>query len=143
MNPHIVKLTDSLYLNLKKNEFRNPLWEVFYEKINYYKSNKFRYKILYNDNNLVFKEYSGRKLIRELVIDDSLTLALMQMLQFKVMTFIELKAGLISSYKNNDIDLRIEEILCSLKNEGLIYYHTICHDITIIININQEYFFKN
>ena len=98
------------------------MWSEFDDLYQSYKKMKYTYKIKLSNNELIFKEFSNRKLVRKLSIDDKITILLLKLLQHKVYSFEEFFEEINNELENNLSELGLKKIITELHKEGIIYY---------------------
>jgi len=117
------------------------LWQIFSKSYKTYIKNKHSYKINYKNGVIYYKEYSNRKLIKEICFDDIFTIRLLYILQDKVFSvdelyekiIIELPEGINGSFTK----VELIKILSDLYHEGLVFYNKDFSQITTIIILNE------
>lgn len=114
----------------------NPYWVQFHDLQEAFKSQKFNYKVQKTaSGEIIYKEYSKRKLIKHLHLNDKITIELLTILQNKVLTFSE-----AYNHLTNQINIKISEgelkkHIDDLYDEGIVYYTPSYSQITTIITI--------
>ncbi len=123
-------------LEFVKNSAEPPLWRVFSRVLAYYKRKKFSYEVNYSDNRkdcLIYKEYSDTSLIKEILIDNSTQIKILQILK-DVYKVDELRNKVINSNLNTDVQ-DFEDLLFELIEEDLIKYDKVNKQVVSIIKI--------
>lgn len=117
------------------------LWDIFSKSYKTYVKNKHSYKINYKNGEIYYKEYSNRKLIKEICFDDIFTIRLLHILQETVFSFDELYEEIISQLPEEKYGIlkkkSLTKMLFDLYQEGLVYYNKDFSQITTIIILNE------
>ncbi len=130
----------SLFDYIKSTSY-NVLWDIFSKSYDKLKENKHTYKIKYKSDSIIYKEYSKRKIIKELCFDDIRMITILYLLQESVLSFRNLTNELrkkLSESKYNLTDEIIKEQLLKLNVEGLVYYNDDLSQITTIIILRNQ-----
>jgi radical SAM superfamily enzyme YgiQ (UPF0313 family) len=145
-NPLLNNISDRLLHDIDKYSLfdfftgkgKNDLWDQFDSLQKIYRNMKYKYTIIYDKNKFIYKEFSKRRLIKNIIFDDQLTLSILCYLQDKVFSFDDL----FNRIKEKLIDLsesQLKSVIDDLHNEGLVYYTNLYEHITTNININTKF----
>ena len=90
---------------------------------------------------IIYKEYSGRNLIKELCFDDLVMIELLYLLQESVFSLKDLVCELEKLLEQKSIKVCVETVkihLTQLYNEGIVYYSSDFSQITAVIVLDKN-----
>lgn len=123
------------------NSSSKLLWDIFSKSHNTYVKNKHTYTIKNKNGDVYYKEYSNRKLIKEICFDDIFTIRLLYILQDKVFSVDELYEKIIielpEEINGSFTKIELVKTLCDLYHEGLVYHNSDFSQITTIIILDE------
>lgn len=124
------------------NHTENELDQALDLAISAHKKMKYTYKFTYKKGVLIYKEYSKRRLIKNISFDDKYTICLLSLLQRNIYTSLdELVIKITEVINMNDINSlkgKVVNALEGLYNEGLVYYDDDFRQIVSIVNLDEE-----
>ncbi len=109
-------------------------WEKLIEIEDYYKNNKFSYKIQENNGRVYYTEYTNDTEIENIVFGELEYGSILNILEEKVCSFSEVYSAIKRIYPRIS-EGRVKEILSHLKEAYLIYYHTGFSNIVSVIGL--------
>ena len=110
----------------------NKEWLKLVEIEEYYKSNKFSYKIQENSGILYYTEYCNETEIENIVFGEPEYGYILKSLDYKVLTLIELQSDMKKVYPDIT-ENRLKEMLLNLKKAYLIYFNVEYSNIVSVI----------
>jgi len=122
---HLFRYEKNVKANVKE-------WNKLSEIENYYKTNKFSYKIQENNGIYYYAEYCNDTEIENIVFGELEYGSILKALEEKICTFTELYSYMIKIY-TEITEERLKEILMNLKEAYLIYYNTEFSNIVSVI----------
>lgn len=117
----------------EKNGHPHMLWNTFKELITFYKEGRFTYKFSIKPSEIIYKEYSGRKLVNEISFENGPALHILSVLQDKVYTFQDLCKQMPDTTPE-----AIRTVLSDLYQDSLVYYSGDFEDITTVLCLPEE-----
>ena len=111
-------------------------WEKLIEIENYYKSNKFNYKIQENNGRIYYTEYINDTEIENIVFGELEYGSILHILEEKVCSFNEVFSEMKKTYPRIR-ETRVKEVLRHLKEAYLIYYHAEFSNIVSVIGLRR------
>lgn len=122
------------FFDFTLNKPNNILWNQFDQCLKDYSRLKFSYKIIQKQHSIVYKEYSKRRLIKCIEIEDRLTLIILDALNCNVYDTLDELMQTINTQGNQLSLSEVKESLKELFNEGIVFYTDSYENITSIIN---------
>ncbi len=126
---HLFRYEKNVPDNLKE-------WNKLIDVENYYKTNKFSYKIQENNGVFYYTEYCNDTEIENIVFGETEYGYILKALEAKICKFTELHSSMIKIYPNIT-ENRVKEILTNLKSSYLIYYNTEFSNIVSLIQLKN------
>jgi radical SAM superfamily enzyme YgiQ (UPF0313 family) len=111
-------------------------WDKLIEIEDYYKSNKFSYKIQENNGICYYTEYCNDTEIENIVFGEPEYGDLLKTLEKKICTFTEVYSTMLKIYPEI-IEDRVKEILLNLKNAYLIYCNPEFSNVVSVIELQN------
>lgn len=111
-------------------------WEKLMKIEEYYKTNKFSYKILENNGIYYYTEYCNDEEVTNITFGEPEYGYILKTVEQKVCDFNELYSDMSKEF-SNITEERLKEILTNLKKSYLIYFNTEFSNIISVIEINQ------
>ena len=120
--------------NVKSNAAE---WEKLSEIEEYYKTNKFNYKIQENNGRRFYTEYINDIEIENIVFGELEYGSVFNILEDKVCSFTEVYSEMKKIYPRIN-EARVKEILNNLKEAYLVYYDTAFSNIVSVIGLSNK-----
>ena len=109
-------------------------WEKLIEIEEYYKTNKFSYKLLENSDIYYYTEYCNDEEVANITFGEPEYGYILKAVEQKVCDFNELYSNMSKEFENITED-NLKEILSNLKESYLIYFNTEFSNIISVIEI--------
>jgi radical SAM superfamily enzyme YgiQ (UPF0313 family) len=110
-------------------------WEKLIEIEEYYKNNKFSYKIQENNGRIYYTEYINDTEIENIVFGELEYGSILNILEEKVSSFTEAYSAMRKIYPKIS-ERRVQEVLSHLKEAYLVYFNSEFSNIVSIIGLN-------
>ena len=110
-------------------------WEKLIEIEEYYKNNKFSYKIQENKGRIYYTEYINDTEIENIVFGELEYGSILNILEEKVSSFTEAYSAMRKIYPKIS-ERRVQEVLSHLKEAYLVYFNSEFSNIVSIIGLN-------
>jgi len=107
-------------------------WLKLVEIEEYYKNNRFSYKIQVNNGIFYYTEYCNETEIENIVFGEPEYEYILKLLDYKIFTLIELQSDIKKVYPDITLD-KLKEILINLKKAYLIYFNADYSNIVSVI----------
>lgn len=111
----------------------NKLWDIFKNVETYYIENEYKYKFIKNHNIITYREFLNNELINELEFKENEEHWCILTISNKKIVSIN---NLLSSIKNSNMKI-IEQAICELEAEGLIYVNDTKTEILSIVDTDR------
>ena len=111
-------------------------WNKLSEIEDYYKTNKFSYKIQENNGVCYYTEYCNDTEIENIVFGEFEYGSVLKAVEEKICTFTEVYSYMMNIY-TEITEERVKEILMNLKEAYLIYYNTEFSNIVSVIELKN------
>jgi radical SAM superfamily enzyme YgiQ (UPF0313 family) len=132
------------FFEFNLNRMDNELDQALNMAISVHKKMKYTYKFIYKKGVFTYKEYSKRRLVKNISFDDEFTICLLFLLQKKIYSSLdELVIRITEVINMNDINVLKGKALKALEglyNEGLVYYDDDFMQIVSIVNLDEDDF---
>lgn len=91
-NDYMDKIDRFSLLDFVLNKAEKPLWNSFNRVLSYYKRKKFNYNIKINEKNkcIIYKEYTNKKLVKDIIFDEEIYLYILKELNVQIIHQAEL-----------------------------------------------------